>query len=57
MTLEHIAAMRAYLRQWMAAPWQGPGIEALRAGIDDLTTKNAIHDWLLAALEEGIDPL
>jgi mono/diheme cytochrome c family protein len=52
-----IAAIRAYLRQWMAGPWQGEDIEALRAGIDGLTTRTAIHAWLTRALEAGIDPL
>ncbi|HSR77787.1 MAG TPA: hypothetical protein VLN57_14495, partial [Xanthobacteraceae bacterium] len=35
LTEANIAALRAYLRQWIAAPaWQGPGIEVLRADVD-----------------------
>jgi hypothetical protein len=51
-----IAAIRAYLRQWMAAEWRGD-VQALRAGIDGLTTRGAIDAWLTRALEAGIDPL
>jgi hypothetical protein len=57
MTLLHIAAMRAYLRQWMAGPLQGPEIAALRDGIDRLQNRAAIEAWLDRALEAGIDPL
>lgn len=58
MTPEHIAAMRAYLRQWIAAPaWIGPHIAELRAAIDGLTDRAAIERWLDAAIEAGIDPL
>jgi len=55
---EHIAAMRAYLRQWITAPgFQGPGIEELRADIDGLISRRAIERWFHRAIEEGIDPL
>ena len=55
---DEIAAMRAYLRQWIMAPaWQGPAIDALRAGIDGLTSRQAIRRWLDLALDENIDPL
>ena len=58
LTPEHIAAIRAYLRQWIMAPvWRGPGVEVLRAGIERLTSKRAIDIWLDHAIEEGIDPL
>jgi hypothetical protein len=57
MTDAQIGAMRAYLRQWAAGPWFGPGIEALRAKIDGLMSRAAIDDWLDDALAEGIDPL
>ena len=60
MTPAEIAAMRAYLRQWiMAACWgeDDDGIKALRAGIDSLTSRQAIHEWLAVALDENIDPL
>jgi hypothetical protein len=58
MTPAEIAAMRAYLRQWiMADSWQGPAIDALRTAIDGLTSRQAIHRWLARALDENIDPL
>lgn len=58
MTGAQIAAMRAYLRQWINAPaWKGDGIEFLRSEIDGLTTRAAISAWLRIAEEEGIDPL
>lgn len=58
MTPEQIAAMRAYLRQWIASPlWRGADIDFLRLGIDGLTTRDAIDDWLSLALDAGIDPL
>jgi hypothetical protein len=53
-----IVAMRAYLRQWMAAPtWHGAGVDLLRQAIDRLTSREAIDEWLELALDEGIDPL
>lgn len=54
---EQIAALRAYLRQWIAAPWIGPGIESLRAKVDRLQSREAIDNWLDDASVEGIDPL
>jgi hypothetical protein len=58
MTDEMIAAMRAYLMQWIMAPaYGGPAVDALRAGIDRLTTRQAIARWLDVALDENIDPL
>ncbi len=58
MTPEHVTAMRAYLRQWIAAPaWRGAGIERLRAGIDGLTDRGALAAWIDVALDLGIDPL
>ena len=58
MTPEQIAAMRAYLRQWIAAPaWEGPVVNALRSSIDELHTRADLHNWLDQAFEEGIDPL
>lgn len=58
MTLAQIAAMRAYLRQWiMADVYSGPMIDALRTQIDDLTTQEDIERWLDRAADEGIDPL
>lgn len=53
-----IAALRAYLRQWIAAPaWEGERIAELRRGIDGLTSRLTIDRWLDDALRLGIDPL
>jgi hypothetical protein len=57
MTDEEIATMRAYLRQWIAGPWRGHGIAALRECIDGLTTRQAIEAWLDDAVARGLDPL
>ena len=57
MTVEHVAAMRAYLRQWMQGDWRGDGIKELRTRVDGLTSRQAIRDWLDLAEAEGIDPL
>lgn len=58
MSQEQIAAMRAYLRQWVAAPqWRGNKVFELRGRIDKLTTSLAITQWLDDACESGIDPI
>jgi hypothetical protein len=57
MTDEQIAAMRAYLRQWIAGEWMGPSVEPLRRAIDGLTTREAIRQWLDDAYDASIDPL
>lgn len=57
MTAQQIAAMRAYIRQWMEGPFIGYGIDGLRARIDGLTSRDAIESWLDDALELSIDPL
>lgn len=58
MSSEQIAAMRAYLRQWInAAAWRGPAIDELRAWIDRLDSREAIRDWLSMANDLWIDPL
>lgn len=55
---ENIAAIRAYLRQWIAAPgFQGCAIEALRQSVDGLISVRAIDDWLELAEHAGVDPL
>jgi hypothetical protein len=46
LTREHIALLRAYLRQWMAFPWGGGETQALRAQVEDLTTRAEIERWL-----------
>lgn len=59
MTPEQIAAMRAYLRQWInGAPWGGEIVPTLRNMINGLTTRTAIKKWLdIALYEADIDPL
>ncbi|MCA1452818.1 hypothetical protein I6F35_06235 [Bradyrhizobium sp. BRP22] len=56
MSPEQIAAMRAYLRQWIAAPLWGD-VDELRRDIDQLTDRAAIDHWLARAADVGIDPL
>jgi hypothetical protein len=57
MTVADIAAMCAYLRQWMSGPWRGEELEALRLGLDRINSREAIDDWIELAAELGIDPL
>jgi len=67
MTPEQIAAMRAYLRQWVNSPvWDAnphAGTEAklsladLRTDIDHLVTRAAISIWIGRADALGLDPL
>ena len=55
---EQLATMRAYLRQWIAAPaWQGEGVEALRQAVDGITSQTALDAWIAKAVAEGVDPL
>jgi hypothetical protein len=54
MTPAEIAAMRAYLRQWIAG---FHGVPELKEGVDKLTSRQAIAQWLDRALDLGIDPL
>jgi hypothetical protein len=59
MTDDQVAAMRAYLRQWIEADdWhEGLALDNLRASIDRLTSREAISQWLALAEQIGIDPL
>lgn len=58
MTPEHIAAMRAYLRQWINADgWVGEKVDELRGAIDGLTSREALAEWLVIADDAGLDPL
>jgi hypothetical protein len=62
MTTMQVAAMRAYLRQWIMSPvWDAHTPEAalalLRAGINQLQGREDIDWWLKIALAECIDPL
>lgn len=58
LSAEHVAALRAYLRQWIACDWwMGDELPLLRERIDGLTSREAIRAWLDDALDMGIDPL
>jgi hypothetical protein len=67
LSAEHIAALRAYLRQWIMAPvWdRNPHAGAeehlwllrMREAVDGLTTRAVITRWLRQAEEHGLDPL
>jgi hypothetical protein len=67
LTGQQIAALRAYLRQWiMASAWDrnphaSPKTNAnfaeMRAAVDGLTSREAIASWLTRAIDMGIDPL
>lgn len=60
MTPDHVTAMRAYLRQWIAADgWAGQHgeVDALRADVDSLVDRTTIQAWLDKAGDIGIDPL
>lgn len=67
MSPEQIAAMRAYLRQWIEAPvWDlnphaSPDERAwltnLRRRVDYLTSFAAIQAWIDEATDAGMDPL
>lgn len=53
-----VAAMRAYLRQWIDAPgFIGPAVDDLRRRVEHLATTAQVRDWLDDALDAGIDPL
>ena len=57
MSIEHIVAMRAYLRQWISGDFQGWRIAELRREVELLTNREEIERWLGQALDMGIDPL
>lgn len=58
MTDAQLGAMRAYLRQWMAAPaWRGQAIGPLRRRIDGIGSRAELETWFDDAEGEGIDPL
>lgn len=57
LTPSQIAALRAYLRQWIAYPWWCGDVEGLRGTIDTLTSREALHSWIDRAADEGMDPL
>ena len=58
MTDDQIAAMRAYLRQWIADDdWQGPMVDPLRTQVNEIVTQNDIRRWIERAIPEGMNPL
>ena len=63
LTPAEVAAIRAYLRQWIDGPWQAaPGAEArvlerLRRMVDELDDRQKIDIWLMQANSINIDPL
>jgi hypothetical protein len=59
MTPEQIAAMRAYCRQWINAPWPGDAanVEQLRRLVDHIDSRPTLAAWIAAATDLGIDPL
>ena len=59
MTGEQIAAMRAYLRQWINADgWaHTKELERLRSDVHQLGSRLSISSWISAADRIGIDPL
>ena len=51
------AALRAYLRQWMAAPaWRGPMIDPLRTAVEEIIDRESLDRWITMAEFAGIDP-
>jgi hypothetical protein len=59
LTDSEIAAMRAYLWQWVKSPVWGPSglLEALRLRVAAIQTAEDINAALLAAEALGMDPL
>lgn len=58
MTAEQVAAMRAYLRQWIAGDWgTGSTLDALRESVHDINSRAAIDRWIEVATDFGADPL
>ena len=57
MTPHQIAAMRAYLRQWMEGPWEGDAIAALKAHVALIHDRDSLECWFDEAMDCGIDPL
>jgi hypothetical protein len=58
MTPAQIAAMRAYLRQWIFCPfWKGEELDYLRGTVGGLVDREGIARWIDDAIEAGIDPI
>ena len=45
LSTQHVLTLRACLRQWMPAPWAGPGIADLRRRIDTLCSRDDFDGW------------
>lgn len=55
LTPQQVATMRAYLRQWIAAPgWLRA--EDLRAQVETIRTHADVVAWVNAADDRGMDP-
>ena len=54
---EHIAGLRAYLRQWIEAEGWAGDLSLLRATVGSLSNRREIDRWLAVAWKLGIDPL
>lgn len=59
LTVQDIAALRAYLRQWIHAPvWsKTPQLIQLQGRIHTIRGRQDLDRWLSDALDQGIDPL
>lgn len=58
MTGEQIAAMRAYLRQWINGTWmECDTLTMLRESVEHLESQFDIACWIEAATDFGADPL
>lgn len=67
MTVRDVAFMRSYLSQWIQSPaWDmnphatdrdRAELANLRAGVGAIQTPRDIRAWIVAATEEGLDPL
>lgn len=56
LTVGQIVAVRAYLRQWMAAEWCGGEVEVLRSSLEGIASRTDLSAWYHRALDANIDP-
>ena len=65
LTIRDVAFIRAYCRQWItAAVWdqvsegaKKAALAELRAGVSELVTAGAIHQWMARTVQWGLSPL
>lgn len=58
LTEDQVRIMKAYLAQWIGADvWMGPEIDELRRLAAAIDNEKAIDDWILKAIDSGLDPL